>query len=420
MSIANSTKGEWEETTLGKHIEIIGGGTPKTSVQEYWNGDIPWLSVVDFNEKGRWVYGANKHISQAGVEASSTRVLDKGDLILSARGTVGALAQLAIPMAFNQSCYGIRARKTAENNFLYYLIKNNVGQFFRNVHGAVFDTITRETFDQIHVFLPPIEEQRQIADVLSSLENKIELLRKQNSTLEQIARVIFHNWFVEFNFPNEKGLPYKMSGGKMIGSEFGEIPQGWKIDKISNYVDIRGGTTPSTKVLNFWNGNIAWTSPKDLSGLEGMFLSHTEKRITEKGLKQIGSGLLPKGTLLLSSRAPIGYLAITKIDISINQGYIALLPDQIFSNHFMFLWLKENMQKVISASNGSTFLEISKSSFKNIECVVPKAEVLKEFDVLARTIFEKISKNLSQIETLSYGRDFLLPKLMSGELRVKI
>lgn len=314
----------------------------------------------------------------------------------------------------------MRAKNGYDQSYMFYFMANPV-LIARSMGASTGTHMPRADWNflgKTEWSFPEEKEQKEIAGVLSSLDNKIELLRKQNETLEQITQAIFNEWFVEFNFPNEKGQPYKTSGGKMVESELGEMPEGWKVDRISNYVAIRGGTTPSTKIGDYWNGDIAWTSPKDLSGLNAMFLLKTEKKITKEGLRKIGSGLLPKGTLLLSSRAPIGYLAISSLDIAINQGYIAFLPEQYFSNGYMFLWLKANMQKVISTANGSTFLEISKSSFQKIECFVPEERILKEFDLITKPIFEKASKNLYQMGTLSESRDTLLPKLISGELRV--
>ncbi|MCF6319531.1 MAG: restriction endonuclease subunit S, partial [Proteobacteria bacterium] len=151
----------WVETMLGGSINLVGGGTPKTSISEYWNGDIPWLSVVDFNSNNRWVLKTEKTITVEGLNNSSTKLLNKDDLIISARGTVGALAQLKSQMAFNQSCYGIKEKENiSEINFLYYLIKFSLLKIGKHVHGAVFDTITRQTFDNISINLPPLAEQK--------------------------------------------------------------------------------------------------------------------------------------------------------------------------------------------------------------------------------------------------------------------
>ncbi len=180
---------EWKSYKLSDVINIIGGGTPKRSVSEYWGGDIPWLSVKDFNDNQRHVFVAEEKITEEGLNHSSTKMLYSGQLIISARGTVGALAQIITPMAFNQSCYGIDAKpEYAINDFLYYLMKFTISNLQQITHGAVFDTITMETFDQVYVKIPSLPEQRAIAHILGSLDDKIELNRQMNETLEVMAR----------------------------------------------------------------------------------------------------------------------------------------------------------------------------------------------------------------------------------------
>ncbi|MBN2509451.1 MAG: restriction endonuclease subunit S, partial [Spirochaetales bacterium] len=179
-------------------MELIGGGTPKTSNSEYWNGNIPWLSVVDFNTGRKHVYTTEKSITEKGLYNSSTKILNEGDIIISARGTVGVLAALKKPMAFNQSCYGIRAiPEKSDSDFIYYLTKHSINQLQQIAHGGVFDTITRDTFNAIDILLPPLPEQKAIASVLSSLDDKIDLLHRQNATLEAMAETLFRQWFVE-------------------------------------------------------------------------------------------------------------------------------------------------------------------------------------------------------------------------------
>ena len=169
---------------LSDVIELIGGGTPKTSVTNYWNGEIPWLSVKDFNDDSRYVYSTEKSITQTGLENSSTKLLNANDIIISARGTVGELAMLPFPMAFNQSCYGIRGKEgEVVQTFLYYLLKDNIRLLKSKTHGSIFDTITRDTFTKIDVELPPLDEQQVIADTLSALDDKIALNREINHHL---------------------------------------------------------------------------------------------------------------------------------------------------------------------------------------------------------------------------------------------
>jgi type I restriction enzyme S subunit len=182
---------EWKECKLGECIVLVGGGTPKTSIPEYWNGNIPWLSVVDFNTGKKYVDQAEKNITELGLKNSSTKILNPKEIIISARGTVGAIAVLKRKMAFNQSCYGIRnIPNITDQDYLYYLLKDSIDRFKQIAHGGVFDTITRETFDSIDILLPPLPEQRAIAAVLSSLDDKIDLLHRQNKTLEAMADAV--------------------------------------------------------------------------------------------------------------------------------------------------------------------------------------------------------------------------------------
>jgi len=169
---------------LSEIMDLIGGGTPKTSVSEYWDGSIPWLSVKDFNNDYRYVYKTEKTITEAGLNNSSTKLLQRDDTIISARGTVGEMAMIPFPMAFNQSCYGLRANKNiVDPTFLYYLVKHNVLLLKKNTHGSVFDTITRETFAGIEIDIPKLEVQYRIANILKDIDDKIELNTRINENL---------------------------------------------------------------------------------------------------------------------------------------------------------------------------------------------------------------------------------------------
>lgn len=385
---------EWREYKLGEIIEIIGGGTPKTTEPKYWNGNIPWLSVVDFNKGKKFVYETEKYISIEGLKNSSTKLLSKGDIIISARGTVGVVAVLGREMAFNQSCYGIKPLSLVDKEYLYYLLISSIQKLKYNSHGGVFDTITRETFNTIEVLLPSLEEQKRIASILSYLDDKIDLLYRENKTLEAMAETLFRKWFIE------------------------EIQEYWKEGTLDDILSVKGGTTPSTKEPKYWDGSIPWTSPKDVTTLNGIYLFDTERKITQEGLKQISSGLLPAGTLLMSSRAPVGVLAYAEVPLAINQGYIAIIDDKGYAKEFIYLWLKANMDIVHSYANGSTFMEISKSAFKSLSLLIPPKQFVAEFCKVVKPIFNKIKTNELQIRTINKTKDRILPKLMSNEIKI--
>jgi type I restriction enzyme S subunit len=205
-----------------------------------------------------------------------------------------------------------------------------------------------------------------------------------------------------------------------VDSELGEIPEGWKIGTIGDLANVVGGSTPSTKERTFWEGGIHyWATPKDLSGLRVPVLLETERKIADAGLAQISSGLLPRGTVLLSSRAPIGYLAIAEVPIAINQGFIAMRPKPDVSNIFLLIWATFAREEILSRANGSTFQEISKSNFRTIPMVRPPSGVMQTFDMQTRPLFEQMAANERESRTLAALRDALLPKLVRGEMRVK-
>ncbi len=323
--------------------------------------------------------------------------------------------------AHNTALY-IKEFKDSDPRFIFYLLKTI--DFTGHNSGSAVPSLNRNFIHPMKVFVPEsIEEQKAIAKILSSLDDKIEVNQQINKTLEAIARTLFKAWFVYFepvranseNRPSESASP-KIA--KLFPSEFeNDLPKGWRIRKLGEILEAKGGTTPSTKESKFWNGENFWATPKDLSNLQFPVLLTTERRITNKGVKQISSGVLPKGTLLLSSRAPIGYLAISQIPVSINQGFIAIQGKTV-SNLFLLHWLKENMESVKSRANGSTFQEISKSNFREIEIAISNSDLSQEFEKVVKPLFERIVANEKENQQLAQIRDSLLPRLISGKIRV--
>ncbi len=283
-----------------------------------------------------------------------------------------------------------------DERFAYYFLKLFDFQGYNS--GSAQPSLNRNYVHPVPVDVPPVSEQRAIAHILGTLDDKIELNRRMNETLEAMARAIFKSWFVD---AIENG-----------------IPEGWKVAPIGDCVSVFGGSTPSTDDPTFWDGEIHFVTPKDLASLTSPVLLETERRITKEGLARISSGLLPRGTVLLSSRAPIGYLAISEIPVAVNQGFIAMVCDRTLPNHYVLHWARQNMDIIIGNANGTTFLEISKRNFRPIPVIVPPPDVLKAFVTRVEPLHMRIVSNLRESRTLAALRDSLLPKLISGELRV--
>ena len=392
------TSKDWEICKLGNIIELIGGGTPKTSIPEYWNGNIPWISVKDFNNNNKKVYVTEKTITELGLNKSATKLLQKGDIIISARGTVGEIAVISRPMAFNQSCYGIKAiPNIVQDDFLYYLLKNSIQYLKHNTHGSVFDTITKETFEKIDILLPPLETQEKIARVLSSLDDKIELNNKINQNLEQQAQAIFKSWFVDFE-------PF---GGKM--------PDDLRIGALGEYIEIKRGGSPRP-IQNFiTDKGYKWLKISDVTSLQTPFIYDIKESIKESGLNK--TVLLKAGTLVLSNSATPGIPKILGIDSCIHDGWL-YFPESKFSNEYLYLLFKSIRKNLVSLGNGSVFTNLKTDILRNYQTVLSSESVLKNFDSIVKPIFYNIQNNTLENINLTQLRDTLLPKLMSGEIDV--
>lgn len=276
--------------------------------------------------------------------------------------------------------------------------------------------------------LPPIEEQRRIAGILDALDDKIDLNRRMNETLDATARALFQSWFIDFDpvrakadgrSPAVRADVAALFPAALSDSEVGDVPQGWSIRSIGDLADVVGGSTPSTTVPAFWDGgHHCWATPKDLSRLSTPVLLDTERRVTDIGLSQIGSGLLAPGTVLLSSRAPIGYLAIAEVPVAVNQGFIAMRPKPGVPSQFLLHWARSAMTEIVSRANGSTFLEISKANFRPIPVATPPPPLLRAFDAAVGRLYSHVVSNERQTLTLTNLRDAMLPMLTAGDLRL--
>ena len=392
--------------------------------------------VIKISEIKGGISGQTRFTQQTFDESVLVR---RGDLLFSWSGqpetSIDAFWWNGQEGWLNQHIFRVTPNLNVDRTFFYYLLrylKPNFVGIARNKQTTGLGHVTKRDMESMEVGLPPLPEQRAIAHVLGTLDDKIELNRRMNETLEQMARALFKSWFVDFEPVRAKmdgrwrrgeslpGLPaehYDLFPDRLVPSELGEIPEGWEVKALGEVVDVVGGTTPSTKVAEYWDGGAhCWATPKDLSALSSPVLLDTERKVTDAGLRQIGSGLLPKGTLLLSSRAPIGYLAVSEEPVAINQGFIAMPPRKGISTLFMLYWCGVFHDEIINHANGSTFLEISKRNFRSIPLLAPPEAVLTAFDRLAHTLHEHMVSNERESRALATQRDVLLPGLVSGEV----
>jgi type I restriction enzyme S subunit len=365
-------------------IELIGGGTPKTSEPLYWGGDIPWLSVADFNNDERWVYETEKSITEIGLKNSSTKMLIVGDIIVSARGTVGVLAQLSVPMAFNQSCYGIRTAdpKVLDQGYLYYLLIDSVDELKRRVHGGVFDTITRDTFDQIEIDLPDFPTQKKIAEILGALDEKIALNRQTNRTLETLAQTLFQKTFL--STPEAEDWEDGKLGDIMTNFDSKRVPLSSR-----QRAERKGGYryVGATSVMDYVDDSL----------FNDIYLLIAED----------GSVIKPDGT---------PYLQYIWGKFWLNNHAHIIQAKPPFSTEYIYVLLSQtNVNSLIS---GAVQLKINQKAMNTLPIKIPPVELLTDFNEKIAPIFAKIRNNSEQTQTLTHLRQTLLPKLISGEIKV--
>ena len=375
------------EYALSEVVEIIGGGTPKTSVAGYWNGKIPWLSVKDFNNDLRYVYDSEKRITELGLNNSTTTLLQKDDIIISARGTVGELAMIPYPMAFNQSCYGIRAIKgKIDSAYLYYFLKDNVRILKKRTHGSVFDTITRKTFDELLIQLPDMERQQKASSILATLDDKIELNQKINKNLERQTQTLFANYYAQADE---------------------EIC-------FTDMIQILGGGTPKTGERSYWNGEILFFTPKDVGS---PYTLETEQSITEDGLSHCNSRLYPINTVFVTARGTVGKVCMSGVPMAMNQSCYALVGKTV-SQLLVYFYTLVAVERLKHKASGAVFDAITTRDFKSERIFKLPTDAANSFLSLAEPVYKTILNNTIENQRLTMLRDALLPKLISRELGV--
>jgi len=398
-------RGEWAEVPLGDVITLQRGFDLPS--QNRTPGKVPIVSSS----------GISDYHSEVGV---------KGPGVVTGRyGTIGQVFLIKEDYWPLNTTLWVKDFHGNDPRFASYLLRTVDFQSCSDKSSV--PGVNRNDLHRIPVLLPPLPTQRAIAKILGDLDDKIELNRKMNVTLEAMARALFKSWFVDFDPVRAKldGRPpagmdaetAELFPDSFEESELGLVPKGWEVKAVGDIVTCVGGSTPSTSVPEYWEqGTHHWTTPRDFSSLNAPILLDTERRITDAGVGKISSGLLPEGTLLMSSRAPVGYLAICAMPVAINQGFIAMKCNERASNYFMLNWCQQNMSEIEGRATGTTFAEISKQNFRPIPLLLPSQDLVGAFTEYVAPLYSRITSNLHQSRTLATLRDTLLPKLMGGEV----
>ena len=307
----------------------------------------------------------------------------------------------------------------ADPYYLYYYLKQL--DLTRLDSGTGVPSMTFDSYYNIKVCLPNIDKQRAVGQLLSVVDDKIQLNKRINDNLEAMAKQLYDYWFVQFDFPNEEGKPYKSSGGAMVYNERlkREVPIGWEVENLIDFAEIKNGATPSTADEANYGGDIVWITPKDLSDQQSKFVYQGERNITKQGFDSCSTSMLPTNSVLMSSRAPIGLVSIAKHEVCTNQGFKSFIPKSISDSIYLYYYIKHHIKQIEQLGTGTTFKEVSRDDLCKFPILTIGAkDIYVQWIELQNGIADKQLALTKEIAALTKQRDELLPLLMNGQASV--
>ena len=391
----NIPKG-WVETKLGNHLKIGRGSSPRPIHKYISTEGIPWVKIADATaSNNKYIEKTNEFIIEEGRSTS----VKHGDLIVSNSATPGIPKFMAIDACVHDGWLVFSEYNGIDKLYLYYFFLFFRRELNHSATGTVFKNLKTDIVRNVELLLPPKEEQQAIASILTTFDDKIELLQAQNQTLEATAQTIFKEWF----------------GKYQVGDV---LPEGWRVGKLGEELNTSLGGTPARKKPEYWeNGNIPWINSGAVNNFR--IIEGTEF-ITKEGLEKSATKLLPKGTVILAiTGATLGQYSKLEIDCCFNQSVVGITESDIIHSSYIYFWIANNIHEIIRSATGGAQQHINKGNVDSSNIIIPKNDILNEFYQVADPIMNKIAENLFQIQTLQQTRDTLLPKLMSGRLRVE-
>lgn len=402
---------EWKEVRLGDICDMIfSGGTPETKKLEYWDGTLCWLSSGE--TRNRYIYKTEKTISENAVKNSSTKLSEKNDIVIASAGqgtTRGQVSFCKIDTYINQSLICVRVKKEViDSKFIFFNLTNRYNELRQISDGnSIRGSLTTAFIKNFKVILPPLPEQKAIADTLSCIDDKIENNNRMNKVLEEMAQAIFKSWFIDFE-------PFK--DGEFVDSELGRIPKGWRVGTLGEECECVLGGTPSRVKDNYWGGDIPWINSSKTNEFRIILPS---EYITEEGLNNSSTSILPKKTIVLAiTGATLGQFSILEIESCANQSVVGIKQNDLISYQYIYNTIFYNINNIINNQTGGAQQHINKGIIEKTKILIPINNILEKFNNITENIYESIAINCFENLKLSTLRDTLLPKLMSGEIRV--
>jgi type I restriction enzyme S subunit len=421
-TVGMATLGECLESVVdyrGKTPPKSPCGIPTITAANVKSGRIDMSTVSYVSEKTYW-------------EWSTRGFPEAADVLITTEAPVGEVAPFPGDQTYliTRRVFAMRGKKgLLDNAYLLYTCLSSIVQdeLQSRIRGSTVPRVLKTDILGLQIPLPSIEEQKAIAHILGTLDDKIELNRKTNETLEAMAKALFKSWFVDFDPVRAKaegrptGLPAEISDlfpDSFEDSELGEIPSGWECCSFTQLVEVISGGTPKTSVDEYWNGSVNWFSVVDAPSSSDCWVIQTEKSITHQGLNNCSSKLLSTGTTIISARGTVGKVCLAGQDMAMNQSCYGLRSKAENGGFFCFYLTKSLVEILEARAHGSVFSTITRDTLDGVSTISPSLEVIQSFNGIAGALLGKIKNNLEDNRILGNQRDALLPKLISGEIRI--
>jgi type I restriction enzyme S subunit len=399
---------EWKEIKISDICtRVTSGGTPKSTIAEYYGGSIPWLNTkeVNFNR----IYKTEKFITDLGLENSSAKLIATNSIVVAMYGaTAGKSAIIKIPLTTNQACCNLTIDPTkADYRFVYYALYNDYDRLASFANGGAQQNLNAQQIKDFHIPYPSLEKQKRIVNILSSLDDKIELNNRINANLEEQAQALFGRWFVDFEFPNEQGLPYKSNGGKFVDSELGKIPEEWKVGNLFSVATLFDS---KRKPLS----NIQRASRKGEYPYYGAtsVMDYVDDYLFDGTFLLMGED----GSVVNEQGYPFLQYVTGKFWVN-NHAHI-MQGKNGFSTEMLYCMMK--MTNISNLVTGAVQAKLSQTNMNKILFPLATKDILKYFSIMIEPLYALLRKNVYENQTLIQLRDLLLPKLMNGEIKWSI
>ena len=409
---------EWKEYKIEELIDEISMGPfgSNIKVDNFIDFGVPVLNgsnMQDFKLQEK----SFNYVSPEKADSLGRAIAYRGDVVITHRGTLGQIVYIPKSSLFeryviSQSQFRLKLKTDiVRPDYFVYYFHTPLGQhkILMNASQVGVPALARptSTFKNVTISIPSIERQNKMMDILSSLDDKIEVNRRINEQLEELAQALFKSWFVDFE-------PFK--DGEFVESELGMIPEGWNIGKFTDIIDIKGGGTPKTDIAEYWNGDIPFFTPKDINDV---FCISTEKNITDLGLSKCSSKLYSKNTVFITARGTVGKVCMAGRDMAMNQTCYALIGKKNYGQHFIYMQTISIVERMKKKANGAVFSAITTRDFDSEKIIIPSLDIVSDYLMKIEPLYESILHNQQEITHLTNLRDTLLPKLMSGEIDVE-